>query len=461
MLNWNLCFDDPWESAWGACHRLAWLNACNVREVLEALVGRRVALADLRTALFTADGRWWTETPLASSDDAQAAFATLRARFGREGPVSQWQRAVAPLLSPEPRYCPRCLRTGFHSAIHQLAGLDRCPWHGMPLRSECDACHRPFADLRQIAVGGLACEHCGSSVVPDSWPLHVSATTRRRRLVVEDQVTAWAAAAITNCSLHWDWGVNPVGVRHGRKLVPRSWSAILLPILARRTAFPLDEQLLCPAPVQLQRIDPLWPGLARTDMSWHDVDQTVADATLEVRRYLGPHMQCYEAARFMLSSIHVIEDTLPWQGEFCVQAWAYFIWRTRCRHLVNASKALLRDSASLAKELAPDSLRQDLLSSFHHGLQVLMMSRSMLARGVVPPDRGLVSLADPWTWPMDSAARRGFVYGPADPADVEDCDHGRVAGRWEHPMQKLRRQEREEKARSNKPVLGCLRRSHT
>ncbi|MBB3228169.1 hypothetical protein FHW69_002804 [Luteibacter sp. Sphag1AF] len=457
MISWNHCFEDPWESAWGACHRVAWLNACSVREAVEAMVGRRVALADLREALFTGNGRWWTETSLQSSDDAQAAFSTMRARFGRDGPVSQWLRAVAPLLAREPRYCPRCLRSGFHSVIHQLAGLDRCPWHGSPLRMTCDFCHSPFADLRQVAVGGLACQHCGVSVVPESWPLHISTRTRRRRVAIENEVISWTRAAITDYPAPSGWGINPVGVHEKRGLMPRSWSAVLLPMLASHTPFPLNGRLLCPSPAQLQRIDGTRLGPARKRPNWLDVDQAFEDVSGEVKQYLGPHMHCYEGARFMLSSIHVTEDTLPWEGDLCVMAWAYFIWRTRCRYMVNESKKLTRYSDALVTEFVPDMLRRDLLSSFHHGLQILVMSRSMLARGILPPDRGLVTLWDPWTRMMDSPASHGFAYGPADPADINDCDQGRVAARWEHPMATLRRRQKQERAGNDPAVLGVYR----
>ncbi|WEN13767.1 hypothetical protein PY254_10975 [Rhodanobacter sp. AS-Z3] len=264
--------------------------------------------------------------------------------------------------------------------------------------------------------------------------------------MIEGQLTQWARAAITNFPLDWDWTweVNPVGVRDGRRLVPRSWSAVLLPILASHTKFPLDARLLCPAPTQLQRIDPRRFGPVQPGLSTVEVEQTVGEVEQEVRQYLGPHLQCYEDARFMLSSIHFFDDTIPWLDEFCVQAWAYRIWRARCLHLVNDCKYFLKPYVGLATQLARDSLRQDLLSSFHYGLQIQVMSRSMVARGTKPSHEGLVSFSDTWTWLTHSPARRGFVYGPADMADLKDCDHGRVAGSWESPMKKLREKQREE-----------------
>ena len=40
------------------------------------------------------------------------------------------------------RYCPCCLRYGFHTLLSQLPWMDRCPWHGVLLRTRCVKCDR-------------------------------------------------------------------------------------------------------------------------------------------------------------------------------------------------------------------------------------------------------------------------------------------------------------------------------
>jgi hypothetical protein len=42
----------------------------------------------------------------------------------------------------ELRFCPVCLRLGFHSEIFQLRGLQSCPQHGCRLRTACPGCQR-------------------------------------------------------------------------------------------------------------------------------------------------------------------------------------------------------------------------------------------------------------------------------------------------------------------------------
>jgi hypothetical protein len=41
------------------------------------------------------------------------------------------------------RYCPKCLKRGYHGVLHQLEPLQQCPIHGSWLETECANCHQP------------------------------------------------------------------------------------------------------------------------------------------------------------------------------------------------------------------------------------------------------------------------------------------------------------------------------
>lgn len=41
------------------------------------------------------------------------------------------------------RYCPKCLKRGYHGVLHQLEPLQQCPVHGSWLETECANCHQP------------------------------------------------------------------------------------------------------------------------------------------------------------------------------------------------------------------------------------------------------------------------------------------------------------------------------
>lgn len=40
------------------------------------------------------------------------------------------------------RYCPECIKIGYHSMYHQLSFLDRCIFHDIELKTECPSCQK-------------------------------------------------------------------------------------------------------------------------------------------------------------------------------------------------------------------------------------------------------------------------------------------------------------------------------
>ena len=64
------------------------------------------------------------------------------------------------------RYCPECLRFGYHSLMHQAPWLARCAWHGAQLRT---GCHRCGSALRLDGISGrwLGMCKCGYDHVDD------------------------------------------------------------------------------------------------------------------------------------------------------------------------------------------------------------------------------------------------------------------------------------------------------
>lgn len=57
------------------------------------------------------------------------------------------------------RYCPECLRYGYHTLLHQLPWIDRCPWHGAQLRPQCRRCGHPLRldGLHNLWLGTCRC----------------------------------------------------------------------------------------------------------------------------------------------------------------------------------------------------------------------------------------------------------------------------------------------------------------
>lgn len=58
------------------------------------------------------------------------------------------------------RFCPECLRFGYHTLLHQLPWISRCPWHGAQLRTECLRCGH-LLRLDGLHGSWLGTCHCG------------------------------------------------------------------------------------------------------------------------------------------------------------------------------------------------------------------------------------------------------------------------------------------------------------
>lgn len=66
----------------------------------------------------------------------------------------------APMLE-ELRYCPECLRVGYHSTMFQYLGLQNCPTHRCLLQVGCGGCGRGVVPtLHNVVADPFACPKC-------------------------------------------------------------------------------------------------------------------------------------------------------------------------------------------------------------------------------------------------------------------------------------------------------------
>lgn len=71
-----------------------------------------------------------------------------------------------PSMVSQLRYCPRCLATGWHSALFQHLALRSCPQHGVPLATGCPRCGTPIVPTPATLVEHhLFCPDCCESLV--------------------------------------------------------------------------------------------------------------------------------------------------------------------------------------------------------------------------------------------------------------------------------------------------------
>ncbi len=66
------------------------------------------------------------------------------------------------ITSPRFRYCPKCLRRGYHSVVHQLDTVLQCPLHGNWLEAECHRCGHstPYRLNASLLDAPYRCGNC-------------------------------------------------------------------------------------------------------------------------------------------------------------------------------------------------------------------------------------------------------------------------------------------------------------
>ena len=158
----------PFESLWSLTHRFLWLNApnwpdleqsfgCPALHPFSLLYGLRILSPNDR-------GR-------VSFDRARLAGALgLRSSHWWSATVAWLRGTLVDDVIAEPRYCPACLKAGYHTVAFQLPCVESCPLHGCPLSQGCPECGQPLSPLMDQAVADrpYACVHCGHALAPSS-----------------------------------------------------------------------------------------------------------------------------------------------------------------------------------------------------------------------------------------------------------------------------------------------------
>lgn len=186
-FNWRQGCISPYESIWSIAQKFTFLNRVGLRQ-FAALVGgvekprevwpnlEGLPIEQVRVTL-------GLEKVCAAGD----AVSMLMPLPLRTIPV---KRAL--------RLCPECAERGYHSAVHQLPWLARCPLHGCELVSRCKRCSTPWLydggqNSGLTAVRDLCC-NCGLPLLPmpAGWLVAQSEWVDRQR--IGDAAVAWANA---------------------------------------------------------------------------------------------------------------------------------------------------------------------------------------------------------------------------------------------------------------------------
>jgi len=146
----------PGSSAFGTLARLVRLNELPPAALVSLFGVRTHRKDDLSSVMAFSEARQVALAKALGLPDVPAEW-NLSTWFPFKAPSTLLSTAWAF------RYCPGCLRTGYHTLLHQLPWIDRCPWHGQPLLEDCVSCGRALsasAAWEGAQNLGCACGHC-------------------------------------------------------------------------------------------------------------------------------------------------------------------------------------------------------------------------------------------------------------------------------------------------------------
>jgi len=236
------------ESLWCCLNKLAVLNHFTGTEI------RRTFLASSTPGqqLSLSAGREWNAEAIADAlniDKEDVALSMVSNYSPEHWGDDSACRLRSPLAWMRLRYCQTCLIDGFHSPLHQLKRLDRCPWHGQQLRDTCPSCGEAtdYALGTKLPWHGFACR-CGHQwpVSKPPFPEPVELYAQNMRTYVHRVRRIWCADDLKN-----SWGRSSIGrpipnVEHrfiDSLMVPSSYPSNLLIPLHSRVVDKWDESV--------------------------------------------------------------------------------------------------------------------------------------------------------------------------------------------------------------------------
>ena len=449
MISWSVAFSGRYDSPWCITQKLAWLNATSPRAILNDIAKRPIQGNSFRSVRSFTDLRWWGDVQAEIARDPPGHTASDRLKAANALIVTEELAAFltlgSPLMSDSLRICPTCVSEGYHSVVHQLAGLERCPIHRRKIVEHCPACRRSLGVYAVGGTCGFGCSSCGKSLLKENDLPPCSQKLLAHELRYIAPLVKWISRTLPCVSVPWNRKFRNIAFAHpiARKVQPISLQAALFHTLTEIEACPLDKTFLGPAVPQLRVI--LEPKKSRSrsatescESSWNTAKRVISEteAWLE-NNMLGEHQKCYEKGGSLMSWGRLDHWHLGFHPNFCVTAYAFVLWSARAHQLLETFglSSFVRGPIDLDDG---SDLRRRLISSYHYCLHSLDLLRSLYWEGDNAAfrkilDCDLLDLAhDPWIQFDDRALgdktlrklSRNDVYFAARDADQEVfCDH--------------------------------------
>lgn len=153
----------PYESLWSLWSKFALLNLAAAQDtwrLFRSELAPSVLAASYRDLRRLSPYAYWNAPRIANAmrlRDNDLSLATVEPFLGPVGAV-----ACGAVTADHLRYCPECIRAGYHSACLQVRWVAQCPIHGQPLLDACPRCGSslPYTfDAVHAAAYGCPCGH--------------------------------------------------------------------------------------------------------------------------------------------------------------------------------------------------------------------------------------------------------------------------------------------------------------
>jgi len=416
VIAWHEAFGSAFESAWALTQKIAWLNRANSSELFKA-VGFEHALQPPKEGVRTfVLGDWLKERCKSGDIDADTPIRDLadfpRALYAHTG-ASLLGQLAPHLMSNRLRVCPLCIRKGYHSIVHQIAGLVGCPLHKVPLTSTCPACGFSLGDfgLRRY-VSPFSCVRCGVPLLEGDELFYFSEAWREAE---EHTIGTLVTYLRSLAKIRIDWPSEhhmPFFRMVGEgPICPLTNVEANLWALHQISPLPVERTLLCAEPAGLAVIPRSAPvALAEREHRYDReqkaellkcIDQAVTAAQEKVACISRRHHGCIRAADYLLSMHRICRDAwLCHDPQLCPIAQGRYLWLARVhRHVTEMREC--RDTSWIERYRADTlpRLPMALMSSFFACVTGIVLMLDSIER----KDRAMRDYLDGWRYAEDHA----------------------------------------------------------
>ena len=373
-----------------AVQQLRVLNALTPAEIAESVF--RVKASDGRKAngarRSLVDMRWYDDSLEEGLPDDGSAPGDLVA-FLRSRALDASAGTLATVLARDDvvRWCPECLRVGYHAVWFQLGALKACPLHGIALEECCPHCEAPNPACALIAhdVGIFECMRCGRGRVPfhpQRWIRGAEFATQESR--VFGALARWFRQ-LRPMPLEWGALNRDLGLRRNTEDASHRCAARTRAVLAMFPSRPVRRLCSEGAPLEAAAFEGNGQKVTREAYT-----AALQEACSVVDRAVLPHRECQAPAPALwLGGARIVMPCIPWNDVCCVRL-AFTIWTARHRQTGRAFFADALPATYADARLPRPALVRWLLSDFFETVNALSDYRMRLS---VPSERLIAALS--------------------------------------------------------------------